>query len=170
MDRFIADLHLGDKKHCKKRGFKSLTEMHDKIVKEWNIVTSDDDRVFLLGDVAVSSSFYYLLDELKGEKIVVLGNHEKIEFIPELLKYVSGISGLYKYLEKVYLSHCPIHECQIGVKANLNIHGHLHKKNIKSYVWDYINKDDREIPHPNYINVSVDNIGYNPLTLNQLTR
>lgn len=170
MDRFIADLHLGDKKHIKKRGFNNLIEMHDKIIKEWNIVTNDNDRVFLLGDVAINPDYYHLLDELKGNIYVILGNHEKIEYITELMKYVEGINGLYKYSNEIYLSHCPIHECQIGTKVNLNIHGHLHKNTIKSYIWDYNKKEDKEIPHPNYINVSVDNIGFTPLTLNQLTR
>jgi len=170
MDRFIADLHLGDKKNCKKRGFNNFIEMNDKIVKEWNIVTSDEDNVFLLGDVAVDPKYYPILKKLNGNIYVLLGNHEKIEFIPELTKYVKGMTGLYKYSNEIYLSHCPVHECQIGTKVNLNIHGHIHKNNITAYMWDYNKKEDKEIPHPNYINVSVDNIGYTPLTLNQLTR
>ncbi|MGO1820557.1 MAG: metallophosphoesterase, partial [Senegalia sp. (in: firmicutes)] len=165
MDKFIADLHLGDSKQSKKRGFKTTDEMHSHIIEEWNLVTSETDRVFLLGDVAKDPSFYNILEKLNGEIHVLLGNHEKPEYIPELLKYVETVSGLTKYLNNIYLSHVPVHSCQIGVKTNLNIHGHLHKKVIKSYVWDYDLKKELEVRHPNYINACVDIIGYSPLTL-----
>jgi calcineurin-like phosphoesterase family protein len=168
MDRFIADLHLGDKKHSKKRGFNSIEEMHDHIIEEWNLVTSKNDRVFLLGDVAISAKYYPLLEELNGKIYVILGNHDKFKDVPKLLKYVEGISGLYKYVDNIYLSHCPINECQIGSKVSLNIHGHMHKNYIKTYIWDYAIRDEVPVKHPNFINVCVDRIGYNPQTLNQL--
>lgn len=169
MDRFISDLHLGDSKHIKRRGFNSKKEMHKHIIEEWNLVTSNEDRIFLLGDVAIHPKYYPILNKLNGKIFVILGNHDKFEFIPELLKYVEGVSGLYKYIDNVYLSHAPVNQCQIGPKVNLNIHGHMHKEFIKSYNWNYKLKKEEEVRNPNYINVCIDMIGYSPLTLNQLT-
>ena len=169
MDRFISDLHLGDIKYVKKRGFKTKKDMHKHIVEEWNKVCNNDDRIFLLGDVAKKPKYYPILEQLNGNIYVILGNHDEPKFIPELIKYVKGVSGLYKYINDIYLTHAPVHECQIGIKTNLNIHGHLHKQRIVNYNWDYINKKDIEIINTNYINVCLDMIGYRPMTLFELT-
>lgn len=52
-DFFIADTHFESEDIIKmeNRPFKSVNEMNDFIVSNWNNVVKENDRVFLLGDV-----------------------------------------------------------------------------------------------------------------------
>ena len=50
----ISDLHLGHKNIIKlcDRPFKSLEEMDNVIINNWNKVVTDEDIVYVLGDFA----------------------------------------------------------------------------------------------------------------------
>ncbi len=91
---------------------------------------------------------YHLLDRMNGNKKVILGNHDRLQDIPELLKYVSGVCGMFK--RKGFLfTHCPVHESQLE-GFYMNIHGHVHKKTLN---------DDR------YVNLSAEVINFTPVLL-----
>ena len=106
---FIGCLHLGHNNIAKWRGFKDSEEHDEYLIKQWNSVIKKRDMVWILGDVGMETSKYYFkLDLLNGDKKVVLGNHDKWQDVPELLKYVKGVSGMVDY--KGYaLTHAPIH-------------------------------------------------------------
>ena len=143
----ISDLHLSHRNMAIKRGFKDEFE-HDKfIIEQWNKVVSKKDTVFILGDITMEKATpYYLLDNLKGVKKVVLGNHDKPQHVKELLKYVNSVCGIVKY-KGFILSHCPIHESELK-RYYKNIHGHVHENSLE---------DDR------YINVSCEVINFTPM-------
>jgi calcineurin-like phosphoesterase family protein len=91
--RFIADLHLGHANMAKRRGFSSVEEHDEYIIKKWNSVVVKRDLTYVLGDVTMESAKSYpLLDKLNGRKIVVGGNHDKPTHTKELLKYVDSIA------------------------------------------------------------------------------
>ena len=53
--------------------------MNEAIVKNWNDTVSDDDIVYLLGDVAMGSDLQAnlrLINRLKGQKYLAYGNHD----------------------------------------------------------------------------------------------
>lgn len=97
---------------------------------------------------------YSFLDRLNGYKKVVLGNHDKPQHIPEMLKYVNSVCGVFNYKNGVFLSHVPIAEEELKYyRSQINIHGHTHEVVYKN---------------KNYINVCAEVVGYTPRTLEEL--
>lgn len=152
--RFISDLHFGHLNMAIKRGFSSIEEHDDFVIKQWNkTVMSPNDLTFILGDVAMERpTYYYKIDMLRGRKIVVLGNHERHQDIRLLLEHVENVAGMIDY-KGFFLTHCPMHESEILGKHRGNIHGHNHDKRIN---------DKR------YINVSCELLNYTPRSIEEL--
>jgi calcineurin-like phosphoesterase family protein len=77
----IADTHFGDKNICRieNRPFATELGMTSGLIKKWNEVVSDEDTVYLLGDIGVKEVVYKILSEkkLKGKIILIVGNHDK---------------------------------------------------------------------------------------------
>ena len=148
----ISDLHLGHKNMATRwRNFNDEYEQDAHIVKQWNEVVNKKDVVWILGDLTMESSkHYYVLDQLKGIKKVILGNHEKPSHIQELLKYVNCVRGTMKY-KGAWFSHIPMHPVELHDKVN--IHGHVHQHSLK---------DKR------YINVSAEVVNYRPQLIDKL--
>jgi calcineurin-like phosphoesterase family protein len=148
----ISDLHLGHANMALKRGFKNVQEHDAFIINQWNSVVLKKDTVWILGDITMEkSSNYFILNHLNGIKKVVLGNHDRPQHVPELLKYVNSVCGMIK-LKGFILTHAPIHESELG-RFGGNIHGHVHEKTL----------DD-----PRYINVSCEVLNYTPILLESL--
>lgn len=143
----ISDLHFGHESMALKRGFKNSEEHDNFIIEQWNKTVLKKDTVWILGDITMEKTSHYpLLNKLKGYKKIVLGNHDKPQHVPELLKYVNSVCGITKYKGYI-LSHCPIHESEL-IRFKKNIHGHLHEE---------ILPDDR------YVNVSCEVVNYTPM-------
>src|SRR5690606_3234354 len=107
----IADLHFSHKNMASKRGFKSIEEHDQHIIDCWNSVVNKGDTVYILGDVTMEKkSPYYLLDQLKGYINVVLGNHDRRQDVPELLKHVNSVCASIK-MNNCIFTHIPIHHC-----------------------------------------------------------
>lgn len=148
---FISDLHLGHENMAIKRGFSCADEMNEHIIGCWNSVVNKKDITYILGDITMERKRDYpLLDLLKGEKIVVLGNHDRRQDVRELLKYVNSIAGMINYKGTHILTHCPIHPSELEYRFKFNIHGHVHENTL----------DDIR-----YINVSCEAINYTPIKL-----
>ena len=154
---FISDLHFGHQNMAIRRGFKDHFEMDEYIIKKWNSVVNKKDFVYILGDITMEKTkWYFYLDQLKGRKRVIGGNHDFRNHTPELLKYVDSVSGCenFKYNKiKYFLTHIPIHENELDYRVKYNIHGHTHENIINSKY---------------YINVCCETINYTPKTIEQL--
>ena len=150
--RFISDLHIDHKnitKYSKERShLTSLKEHNEWLVEQWNSVVGKRDLVWVLGDVTFSKEGFKLLKKMKGQKHLILGNHDK--FALELYQqYFNKIHGFMKY-KGFWLSHAPIRETQLrGLK---NIHGHIHGNSTNE----------------NYFNVSVEALNGKPITLEEI--
>jgi len=79
---FTADTHFGHARIIElcNRPFKTVEEMNEKLVENWNERVSPNDEVFILGDLALGK-----LDEsltwvglLNGTKHLVPGNHDRV--------------------------------------------------------------------------------------------
>ena len=152
--RFISDTHFGHKNMAIKRGFSSADEMTEYIVTKWNSVVNKKDVTYLLGDVAMETkSFYPILSRLNGVINVILGNHDRRQDIPELLKYVNSVAGMIDFKDNYILTHCPVHPSQLEFRYSYNIHGHVHENSL----------DDGR-----YINVSCEVVDYTPKLITEL--
>ena len=150
---FIADLHLGHKNiiFLAGRPFDSIEEMNTQLIRNWNNTIRKGDRVFFLGDFALAGREQKIEwgRQLQGIKHIVLGNHDTkdISLYTEM-----GFRTVSRYpiiFEEFILSHKPV----TPPKGMINIHGHSH---------------DREPPKDNSFCVSVEQINYTPIEIQEI--
>jgi calcineurin-like phosphoesterase family protein len=171
--RFIGCLHLGHKSIAKYRGFEDEFEHDEHLIKNWNSVVNKRDLTYILGDITMETDkHYYQLDRLNGRKIVVLGNHDKWQYIPELLKYVDGVGGAVDY-KGFLLTHVPIHPSEISFCRG-NIHAHIHHKNQLEdcAVPERYGEENKTLYYTIYKYHCVDAhlINYKPISINELVK
>lgn len=157
--RLIADLHLGHTAMAHHRGFQDEFYHDEYLIETWNsTVKSKRDLTYILGDITMEKDFfYYQLDRLNGRKVVVGGNHDMSRDIRELLNYVEAFAGVIDYKGFV-LTHIPIHPQELYERYRGNIHGHIHEHLIMN----------GDVPDSRYLNVSAEQIGYRPITIEEL--
>lgn len=125
----ISDTHFCHERiigYCQ-RPFKTTDEMNDVLIRNWNSVVSKDDIVYVLGDFCFGnkSTLVEVVKQLKGRKILVLGNHDRL---PKGAYLDAGFEGVTKnpiIMDSDFiLSHRPL---QGDLGKFYNIHGHRHK-------------------------------------------
>src|ERR1700677_1793896 len=96
---FTSDPHFWHKNIIRlcNRPFSSVEEMHKQLIAHWNNVVSDEDTVYVLGDVFFcgAQKAHEILNQLKGKKILVRGNHDKFT----LTKLKSMFSAVHQQLK-----------------------------------------------------------------------
>lgn len=131
---FISDLHFGCANQHDGRTFE-----HDYIIKEkWNNVVTNADTVYILGDIGREGSnkdneyLCQIISTLRGKKILIQGNHEKLKDIRlrqlftevHSQKEISiGVKGVNYNL---VLSHTPMLMWNGQHKGWIHLYGHLH--------------------------------------------
>lgn len=96
------------------RGFKSQWEMNESIIKNWNAVITEDDDVYILGDVVMSDteSGIAALKQLRGKIHIIRGNHctdAKVKLYQECHNVVEVVDAKWLKVGKqmFFLSHYP---------------------------------------------------------------
>lgn len=144
-----SDLHFNHDKDFiwKERGFSSVNEMNEAIVNNWNQTVSDDDIVYLLGDVAMGSDLQAslrLINKLKGKKYLAYGNHDTEARIKAFKtnRFFEDIQMGYrlKYKKHMFiLTHYPTITANGDDLRVINLYGHTHQKDNffedKSYMY-----------------------------------
>lgn len=140
MNYYISDLHFG---WTNRRDNKTL-ETDNLIIENWNKTVTNGDTVYILGDIgkeggsADQEKLIQKMAILKGKKVLVKGNHEKLKDIRlkqifnEICDYkeVSDNIGGINY--NVVLSHYPILTWNNQHKGWIHLYGHVHT----SQEWD----------------------------------
>jgi calcineurin-like phosphoesterase family protein len=135
MNKWItADWHLGETRFdIMQRPFRDVDEHCERIIANHNAVVTDDDIVYVVGDViyqkADSVKYLPMVSRMKGTKILIRGNHD-IPFTDEQFKphFKGGIMGdgeggnLLIDGVKCYATHYP----SSGKKDAFNLVGHVH--------------------------------------------
>jgi calcineurin-like phosphoesterase family protein len=159
---YISDTHYGHDKCCTVfkrpdgsplRPFSCAAQLDEIMVQRWNSVVRPGDRVFHLGDVVINRRFLQILNRLNGDKRLIMGNHDIFDH-NDYLKYFNRIHGCMK-VDKLWLTHIPVHIDSVPHWALANVHGHIHAL---------------EIPHGKYFNVSVEQIDYTPIEHDELVK
>ena len=117
--RFISDLHFNHKNIHKYsgdlRGKVSSVEEHDKwIINQWNSVVKPNDLIWVLGDVSFTKEGIKLVKKLRGNKHLILGNHDTFA-LDLYLEVFNKVHGFLRY-KGFWLSHSPMHENQLRAR------------------------------------------------------
>ncbi|MBX2986738.1 MAG: metallophosphoesterase [Bdellovibrionaceae bacterium] len=157
---FISDLHLDHKRilefsPCRKGP--SITDHNEWLIQNWNNTVTDQDKVYVLGDVVFSQEALELIGKLKGHKYLIRGNHDKLS-TQAYLKYFNNVYGILK-THGFWLTHAPIHPNEL--RGKLNIHGHVHERSITLPDGSL---DER------YINVCVEALNGIPISLTEIMK
>lgn len=137
------------------RNFSNVDEMNEFIIDSHNKVVKPNDKVYFLGDAVFHKKYLYIIDRFNGDKVLIKGNHDLLD-AKDYLQYFRDIRGTHQ-VKGLLMSHIPIHPESLG-RWGFNVHGHLHA--------NVITHNGR--PDPRYINVSVENINYTPISLEEI--
>lgn len=166
MNAFVtADLHLGHSKSLsfltpsgeRLRPFESIDEMHHVLISRWNKVVGPKDRVYILGDVAITRQSLTLLPEFNGKKVLVKGNHDIFK-LKDYLPYFEDIRGAF-VRDGLIFTHIPIHRDSFEGRYIGNVHGHLHCHFVQNSLGLY---DDR------YYSACVERHNFYPVALEEV--
>lgn len=146
------------------RPFSSVQEMDEELIRRWNAAVSDEDTVYVLGDVGSYCKPFPArqVSRLRGHKHLIRGNHDMVLADQQLL--LEHFETVTDYLEiqdggvRVTLCHYPIVYNQCGYM----IHGHIH--NIKKEIFCALTQ------LPRVLNAGVDLNHFEPVTLDRLIR
>lgn len=137
-DYFISDTHFGHRYASKLRGFETPEDHDAQLILEWNQQVTDNDHVYLLGDVTFRGMGYSkgIFDQLKGYIMVVPGNHDRNVRVLERLLEGRGkmLPPIHRCLQvgiekKITLCHFPLAAWDGSDRGSINFHGHLHGTN-----------------------------------------
>ncbi|MBU6231638.1 hypothetical protein KGP36_03125 [Patescibacteria group bacterium] len=169
-----ADPHFGHQGVCdflrhdgkKLRPWFDQQHMTEDMIRWYNEMVNDEDRVYILGDVAFNvRTMKEVVARLKGRKVLVPGNHDP----NNLRKYIDGFDDVRGYVVKkgFILSHIPIHPGSLS-RWRVNIHGHLHYNQVGVDYYD--DPDSVSRPDPRYVCVSVEHTNFRPILLDEVLK
>lgn len=185
---YISDLHFGcENKH------EGRTLEHDKlIIDNWNRTVTNGDKVFVLGDIGRiggNEDNEYLckcISVLKGQKICVLGNHDKAlkdirlrQLFTEVCDYKEIMDNFNGLSHKVVLSHYPILMWNGQHKNWIHLYGHVHMTDewdVYKHCLEYLNnyfkdkslKGYNDCPPAVAYNIGAVLLEYTPRTLKEI--
>ncbi len=163
---FTSDLHFFHRniiQFCE-RPFDSIEHMNQKLIDNWNMVVSDKDHIWMLGDFSFGKDDETagILKQLKGHKHLIVGNHDRKgssqklfnknwqDFFVDSHEYFRLKVDGYKFV----LCHFPFSSWERGY---INLHGHWHSR--KGYQNKY-----------NQYDVGVDANDYAPVILSDVVK
>lgn len=137
---FCSDYHFNHELMAKMRKYSSVEEMNEDIIKIHNSYVKMEDRVFFLGDFALSPSskiIVKLLQRLNGKITFIVGNHDCMSRLIEVV----GASRVYQYKLfeydkkeyrtddrpiRIFLCHYPMVSWNESYNNSWHLHGHHH--------------------------------------------
>lgn len=166
---FTSDTHYFHKKiieYCN-RPFKSVEEMNETLIANYNMLVKPDDVVYHLGDFAFAKpgqtkEIFY---RLNGKKILIHGNHDVDpkysgrELYRELFHETHDYLELKINGERIVMFHFPIESWNKRHRSAIHVHGHTHA----TY-------DERNKNVPNRFDVGVDSWNYFPVSISQILK
>lgn len=187
MNYYISDLHFG----CQNK-YENRTLEHDKIIKQnWNAKVTNGDTVYILGDIGREGGnkdneyLCEIISTLKGKKVLIQGNHEKLndirirQLFTEVCQYKEVSDNSNGKSRNLVLSHYPILMWKNQHKGWIHLYGHVHvsdewdvyKQSLK-YLNDYFKnktlKGYTDCPPAEAYNVFCGLYDYSPVTLDEI--
>ena len=134
----------------------SIDDHDSDLIQKHNAKVRPDDRVYILGDVAMNRTGLEKARLLNGRKILISGNHDVIKNggYDQIFESIHGAYSIGKYI----MTHIPIHPGSLH-RWKGNIHGHLHDGRVLL--------ESGEVDH-RYISVSAEIVGFEPITFGEI--
>lgn len=145
-----SDLHFNHNRDFvwKERGFNSIEEMNEEIIRRFNSIVQKEDDIYILGDLCMSADLLgnkNLIERLNGRLHIIYGNHDtdnRIGMYHACQNVVEfcGYATILKYKKyRFYLSHYPTNTANYDDEEDLrsrtiNLCGHIHTKDALSAV------------------------------------
>lgn len=165
----ISDHHLShaniltfkDKHECFIRPeFDNIKDMNAFMLEAHNKVVKPQDDVYFLGDVLFGSGddktdAMNTLRKMQGYIHLAPGNHDNILQLVSSYYSFREVRLWYKLSaggKKIIANHCPLNSWDIR-RCDINAHGHIHEKSMGD---------------PRYVNVCVEQLGYEPIHIEDL--
>jgi len=157
------------------RPFVDADDMDETIIENHNRVVKPNDRVYLLGDLAIARRNIAKAARLNGRKKLLMGNHDP--FVKNQnrdyfeMAGIEAVEAFHKF-DKFVATHIPVHPSCLSTRWNVNVHGHTHdnlvmKMNTFRYPGDFGFRSE-EVPDERYINVCMEHINYTPISLEEI--
>ena len=138
---FTSDLHFGHDREFiwGPRGFKSVEEMNDTILKNWWDTVGFYDDIYVLGDLMLGDpANIQLVHSLKGNIHIIRGNHDtnaRMELYKKCGNVIEVTEGQFLKVngQNFYLCHYPTFTSNLENGAPLkehvlNLYGHTHQQ------------------------------------------
>lgn len=187
MNYYISDLHFG----CQNK-YENRTLEHDKIIKQnWNAKVTNGDTVYILGDIGREGGnkdneyLCEIISTLKGKKVLIQGNHEKLndirirQLFTEVCQYKEVSDNSNGKSRNLVLSHYPILMWKNQHKGWIHLYGHVHVsdewdvykqslKHLNDYFKNKTLKGYTDCPPAEAYNVFCGLYDYSPVTLDEI--
>lgn len=169
---FIADMHLGHENIIQlcNRPFKTIEEMDEALISNWNRKVKKNDTVYIIGDLmwkGIDPKIY--LERLNGNKVLIIGNHDSNWLCKcnplDYFKIVTNMHIDSLNCHTVTMCHYPMLEWKKSRKEGSSklgylIYGHIHNKIDEMYSYLF----EKE----NALNAGVDINNFEPVTFDEL--
>lgn len=172
---YTSDLHFDHKniiKYCN-RPYANVDEMNKGLVANWNSRVKPEDTVYILGDLTLAGKERALefLKQLKGNKILVIGNHDtfayKDSFDSEAAHFCCQVERKAMcrvhdpFIDKsIVLCHYPLAVWKHKEQGVLHFYGHVHNSTPERF--PYLQQIDGAY------NVGADVQGWYPRTAQEI--
>lgn len=131
---FIADCHFGHQRIIEmcNRPFTDVKDMEEQMIRKWNEKVTNEDTVYILGDVCFKMSkqdIIKILKQLNGKKVLVKGNHDKYagqRDFDECFEKVCDYLQINENKQQIILCHFPIWDWAGMYYDSVHLYGHIH--------------------------------------------
>lgn len=190
MNYYTSDIHFGQKSllrtgRYRERPFDTLDEMQKEIIKRWNAKVTNADHVYILGDVGArgfNNMHAEILAMLKGNKHLILGNHDDVSDLRVKQQFVEiceskRLSDSWEGQSyNVLLTHEPYMMWAGQHSGTIMLYGHLHntreemlfQKYLREFNIDRIPDRKANEPEAKAYNVGMCLWEYEPVTLKEI--
>ena len=164
---FTSDTHFFHRNSIfhNNRPYKTVEEMNENLIKNWNRCVKSTDEIYHLGDFSWKTSptmMKELLEKLNGKKHLILGNHDNEKMIQHLNMFESVTNYKRILLDgyRVILFHYPIADFDCMYHKSIHLYGHVHNNPC------LIDMLDKEKYYA--YNVGVDTNNYQPISFEEI--
>lgn len=163
-----SDLHFG---HIRLQEGLRGQHTDELIIDNWNkVVKNNHDRIYVLGDFCMQKPTVIrdILPKLKGEIILIGGNHDNIPCAREYMRQGIPVIGCLR-MYNLWFTHIPVSPTEIANGIKGNVHGHIHTGGyMQSEDGHWFTYDPGTLSDPRYFNVNTEFHNYQLVPMEEI--